>query len=224
MMINDCTQGPTSVATSGDTIVTAGDMETCQFQGTEAFQIGQNSAGPPASDNVLKYRTAENGSGDDAYKLTIQAGITYRLQLINTSVDSDLRVHLDNHPFSVIGTDFVPLVPNITSYIQIGIGEQLDVNAGEGHAVITYSGPTVADPTSTAPPFMPYFYDCRPRQPNYQVLAQKNSNLRHLTVSPRYHLPLLKRSVGISIFPLVFALTRESRSIGSSNRLSLSPI
>ncbi|KAH9869241.1 hypothetical protein IAQ61_006446 [Plenodomus lingam] len=93
----------------------------------KAFQIGQNSAGPPASDNVLKYRTAENGSGDDAYKLTIQAGITYRLQLINTSVDSDLRVHLDNHPFSVIGTDFVPLVPNITSYIQIGIGEQLDV-------------------------------------------------------------------------------------------------
>lgn len=145
-----------------------------------AFQNGQAGAGPPIADNILINGTAKNSAGGGSYfKVTIQAGKRYRLRLINTSVDTNLRVNLDGHPFSVIATDFVPIVPYNTSYIQIGIGQRYDVvftanqtagnywfraeaegscqsrNARAGRAIFTYSGQTVADPTSTAPTTLP---------------------------------------------------------------------
>lgn len=88
-----------------------------------AFQNGQAGLGPPVADNILINGTSKNAAGGGSYnKVTIQSGKKYRLRLINTSVDSNLLVNLDGHPFSVIATDFVPVVPYTTNYIQIGIG------------------------------------------------------------------------------------------------------
>lgn len=141
-----------------------------------AFQNGQAGLGPPVGDNILINGTAKNAAGGGAYaRVTIQTGKRYRLRLINTSVDTNLLVNLDGHPFTVIATDFVPIVPYNTNYIQIGIGQRYDVIftanqaagnywfraeadincqsriARPGRAIFTYQGQTVADPTTTAP-------------------------------------------------------------------------
>jgi FtsP/CotA-like multicopper oxidase with cupredoxin domain len=145
-----------------------------------AFQAARRAAasttGPPLPDNILINGTAKSATGSGAYnKVTVQSGKKYRLRLINTSVDSNLRVNLDGHPFQVIATDFVPVVPYSTTYIQIGIGQRYDViitanqTAGNywfradpdgacqsraskgGLAIFTYSGVTAADPTTVAP-------------------------------------------------------------------------
>jgi FtsP/CotA-like multicopper oxidase with cupredoxin domain len=88
-----------------------------------AFINGQLGQGPPLGDNILINGTAKNAAGGGSWnKVTIQAGKRYRLRLINTSVDTNLRVNLDGHPFSVIATDFVPVNPYTTTYLQMGIG------------------------------------------------------------------------------------------------------
>lgn len=145
-----------------------------------AFQNGQAGGGPPIGDNILINGTAKSATGTGAYnKVSIQSGKRYRLRLINTSVDTNLRVNLDGHPFQVIATDFVPIVPYNTTFLQIGIGQRYDVvftanqtagnywfraapdgacqsrNAREGRAIFTYQGQTVADPTTNAPPNPP---------------------------------------------------------------------
>jgi FtsP/CotA-like multicopper oxidase with cupredoxin domain len=139
---------------------------------SQAFQASQQGLGPPAPDNILINGTAKSASGTGAYNtITIQSGKRYRLRLINTSVDSNLRVNLDGHPFQVIATDFVPVVPYSTTYLSIGIGQRYDVvftanqTAGNywfradpnsvcqsrankgGLAIFNYQGVTVADPT-----------------------------------------------------------------------------
>jgi len=97
-----------------------------------AFQAARRAAtsttGPPQPDNILINGTAKSATGTGAYnKVTIQSGKKYRLRLINTSIDSNLLVNLDGHTFQVIATDFVPVVPYTTTYIQIGIGQRYDV-------------------------------------------------------------------------------------------------
>jgi FtsP/CotA-like multicopper oxidase with cupredoxin domain len=145
-----------------------------------AFNNAQLGAGPPQADNILINGTAKSASGTGQYnKVTIQSGKTYRLRLINTSVDTQLKVNLDGHNFTVIATDFVPVVPYNTTYVSVGIGQRMDVvftaNAAAGNywfragantvcqsatkrdglAVFTYQGTPYSDPTSIAPPNPP---------------------------------------------------------------------
>jgi FtsP/CotA-like multicopper oxidase with cupredoxin domain len=141
-----------------------------------AARAAQGGGAPPQGDNILINGTAKSATGTGAYnKVTIQSGKRYRLRLINTSIDTNLRVNLDGHPFQVIATDFVPVTPYNTTYLQIGIGQRYDVvftanqtagnywfraaadaqcqsrNALEGRAIFTYQGQTVTDPTTVAP-------------------------------------------------------------------------
>lgn len=142
----------------------------------KAFQNGQAGGGPPSNDNILINGTNKNAAGTTGSynKVTLTSGKKHRLRLINTSVDTNLRVSLDGHTFQVIATDFVPVVPYPTTYIQIGIGQRYDViitanqTAGNywfraspeglcqsggknpGKAIFSYSGVTVADPTTNA--------------------------------------------------------------------------
>jgi FtsP/CotA-like multicopper oxidase with cupredoxin domain len=142
----------------------------------KAFQNGQIGAGPPPPDNILINGTAKSASGSGAYNdVTIQSGKRYRLRLINTSVDTSFRVNLDGHIFQVIATDFVPIVPFNTTYLQLGIGQRYDVivtaNQAPGNfwfradangacqsatkrgglARFNYQGVPIADPSSVAP-------------------------------------------------------------------------
>ncbi|EEH22972.2 hypothetical protein PABG_05183 [Paracoccidioides brasiliensis Pb03] len=83
---------------------------------------------PPIAENGLINGTMVNAKGGGRYhKNTIKKGKSYRLRLINTSVDNYFKVHLDNHTFTVISSDFVPIVPYQADWLFIGIGQRYDV-------------------------------------------------------------------------------------------------
>ncbi|TKA49833.1 hypothetical protein B0A49_11818, partial [Cryomyces minteri] len=102
-------------------------------------------------------------------------GKKYRLRLINSSADNFIRVSLDNHNFTVMTADFIPIKPYTTQWVLLAIGQRYDVvinanqavgnywfrantaadcasgnNHGTGLSIFTYTGATLADPTSTA--------------------------------------------------------------------------
>jgi FtsP/CotA-like multicopper oxidase with cupredoxin domain len=133
--------------------------------------------GPPTADNGLINGKMVNPNGTaGAYtKVTMQRGKTYRLRLINTSMDNHFKVSLDAHNLTVIAADFVPIVPYNTSWLFIGIGERYDViitasqpisnywfraevqqgcgsNANNGNikAIFHYQGAATTNPNSTA--------------------------------------------------------------------------
>lgn len=96
----------------------------------ESIQANTNLANrqaPPPGDNILVNGTNKNKSGGGAYnKVSIVKGKTYLLRLINTSMDAMIRVSLDGHPFTVVSSDLVPIVPYTSDWVFIGIG-MLDV-------------------------------------------------------------------------------------------------
>lgn len=131
--------------------------------------------GPPQSDNVLiNGKNMNVALTTGAYDVqTLVSGDVHRLRIINTAVDHGFYVSLDDHPFTVIQTDFVPIVPYTANWIFINIGQRYDVlitaNQTAGnywfrvntngcgnsankaiHSIFTYSGVTSANPTSTA--------------------------------------------------------------------------
>jgi FtsP/CotA-like multicopper oxidase with cupredoxin domain len=135
----------------------------------------QSGLGPPPADNVLINGTNKNAASGGSYNLvTLKKGKKHRLRLINTSVDNNIRVSLDNHPFTVISSDFVPIHPYTTNWILLGIGQRYDViidanqtsgsywfraetaqdcassNNFYGRSIFTYSDATEAVPTTKA--------------------------------------------------------------------------
>lgn len=152
------------------------------YDGLTAWQVNaiaavnlQNKGGPPAASNLLINGTNKNANGEGTTgTVTIQSGKKYRLRLINSSVDSFVRVSLDNHTLSVIASDFIPINPFPTQWLLIAIGQRYDVvihanqtagnywfradvagdcfsaNTGAGRAIWTYSGQELATP-STSP-------------------------------------------------------------------------
>ena len=133
--------------------------------------------GPPTADNGVINGTMVNpaGTGGAYNKVTLRPKKTYRLRLINTSVDNHFKVSLDSHNLTVIAADFVPIVPYDTQWLFIGIGERYDViitanqpignywfraevqqgcgrNANEGNikAIFSYVGAALSNPNSTA--------------------------------------------------------------------------
>ncbi|OAT09933.1 laccase 3, variant 1 [Blastomyces gilchristii SLH14081] len=83
---------------------------------------------PPVAENGLINGTMVNANGGGKYhENTIQKGKSYRLRLINTSVDNYFKVHLDNHLFTVISSDFVAILPYQTDWLFLGIGQRYDV-------------------------------------------------------------------------------------------------
>lgn len=127
--------------------------------------------------NILVNGTNKNTQGPvttgEYDNVEIQSGKKYRLRLVNPSIDAAIRVSLDGHPFTVIATDFVPIVPYNTTWVLIGIGQRYDVVftadqpadnywfraeahgpclssvTGVGRSVFTYDNVTVADPQSS---------------------------------------------------------------------------
>ncbi|PGH04349.1 hypothetical protein AJ79_07130 [Helicocarpus griseus UAMH5409] len=83
---------------------------------------------PPIAENGLINGTMVNANGSGKYHMnTIEKGKTYRLRLINTSLDNYFKVHLDSHLFTVIAADFVPIIPYETDWLFIAIGQRYDV-------------------------------------------------------------------------------------------------
>lgn len=141
---------------------------------SEANANLQSGSAPPPPDNVLINGTNQNAAGGGQYgNVQLAPGKKHRLRLINTSVDNAIRVQLDGHPFTVITSDFVPIHPYTTNWVLLGIGQRYDViitanqtsgnywfraetatdcasaNNFYGRSIFTYSGTTVADPTTS---------------------------------------------------------------------------
>lgn len=90
------------------------------IQANANLQLG---LGPPAGNNILINGTNQNTNGGGTYdKVSIVKGKKYLLRLINTSMDAMIRVSLDGHPFTVVASDLVPIVPYTTDWVLLGIG------------------------------------------------------------------------------------------------------
>ncbi|KAK3367446.1 multicopper oxidase-domain-containing protein [Lasiosphaeria ovina] len=61
------------------------------------------------------------------FHTSVEKGKKYLFRLINTSVDTTYIFSIDNHNFTVMTTDFVPIHPYNVSHIVIGIGQRYHV-------------------------------------------------------------------------------------------------
>jgi FtsP/CotA-like multicopper oxidase with cupredoxin domain len=111
------------------------------------IQDGGFPRGPPPGDNILINGTNVNilanasttGAGAGAYSRTVLTkGKKYRLRLINMSTNDNFQVGLDGHNFTVISSDFVPIVPFTTQWLFMGIGQRYDVTFTANQPVGSY--------------------------------------------------------------------------------------
>ncbi|KAL1302280.1 hypothetical protein AAFC00_002698 [Neodothiora populina] len=94
---------------------------------------------PWKADTGLINGTMINSQGRGAYaKTTLKPGKTYRLRLINTSVDNNFKVHLDGHNMTIIQADFVAVQPQKVDWLFIAIGQRYDVLITANQAVKNY--------------------------------------------------------------------------------------
>jgi FtsP/CotA-like multicopper oxidase with cupredoxin domain len=56
-----------------------------------------------------------------------EAGKTYKMSLVNTGTSTHITLWIDNHDFSVVATDFVPITPYNTSILNIAIGQRYEI-------------------------------------------------------------------------------------------------
>ena len=61
------------------------------------------------------------------FEMAFESGTTYRLRVINVATEGHLDFSIDGHSFTVIATDFVPIVPYETDSVLIGIGQRYDL-------------------------------------------------------------------------------------------------
>lgn len=111
-----------------------------------AFQIewlstsfSGGGAAPPVSETLLINGTNKLDNGQGSYsRVTLHQGKRYRLRLVNTSVDSIVRVSLDGHPFSVITADLVPIHAFTTKWLLMSSGQRYDVVIEANQTVANY--------------------------------------------------------------------------------------
>ncbi|OCL06707.1 laccase-like multicopper oxidase [Glonium stellatum] len=72
-------------------------------------------------------------SGLPKFNMSVEKGKKYLLRIINTAVDTTYLFSIDNHNFTVMTADFVPIHPYSVDHILVGIGQRyhvvLDANA-----------------------------------------------------------------------------------------------
>ena len=54
---------------------------------------------------------------------TLTPGKTHRLRLVNMGINQWVHVGIDNHPFTVIAADFVPVEPFQATSLNIAVGK-----------------------------------------------------------------------------------------------------
>jgi len=114
----------------------------------------QNRKGPPPADTILINGTNKNANGGGSYgKVSMTAGKKYLLRIVNPSLDNMIRVSLDNHSFSVVTADLVPIHPYNTNWLLLGIGDSLMIYSlktywflsGQRYDVIIHANQTVGN-------------------------------------------------------------------------------
>ncbi|GAM85422.1 hypothetical protein ANO11243_034290 [Dothideomycetidae sp. 11243] len=111
--------------------VDLGPLPVTDWYYTPVQEVGYRNehtpGAPPAAENGLVNGSMTSSHGGQYSKTTIECGKKYRIRLINMSVDNHFMVSLDGHPFTVIASDFVPIVPYTTDWLFLGIGQRYDV-------------------------------------------------------------------------------------------------
>ena len=94
------------------------------FQQSQVLGIG---TGPLTLDTGLINGMNTWGDVGKKWEMTVQSGKSYRLRLVNTAIQSTFVFYVDNHKFTVIAMDFVPIVPYETEKVVINIGQRYDL-------------------------------------------------------------------------------------------------
>ncbi|CZT19399.1 related to laccase precursor [Ramularia collo-cygni] len=95
---------------------------------TASIAMHSNALAPTADTGLINgTMVSTSGDGGRYSRTVLTAGKKHRLRLINTAVDNHFMFSLDNHMFTVISADFVPIVPYNATWIFIGIGQRYDV-------------------------------------------------------------------------------------------------
>ncbi|CAL3967584.1 unnamed protein product [Diplocarpon coronariae] len=93
----------------------------------DAMYHTAQTSGPPTLDNGLINGTNVYGELGSRFETTVTAGETYRIRLVNGAIDTHWKFMIDNHNFTVIAMDLVPIVPYETTMLSIGMGERYDI-------------------------------------------------------------------------------------------------
>ncbi|KAK6082423.1 Laccase-2-like protein 4 [Seiridium cupressi] len=85
------------------------------------------TVGPPTLANGLINGTNVYDDGGSRFTTSWTSGTTYRIRLVNGAIDTHWKFMVDNHTMTVIASDFVPIEPYTTDYINIGMGQRYDI-------------------------------------------------------------------------------------------------
>ena len=156
-----------------------GTMTLTDWYNDTAFENNvralHSTTGPPVPDSALINGTMKRAEGIGSYLVTkVTKGKRFRLRLINTGVDQHFHISIDQHNFTVITSDFVPVKPYVATSVSLFIGQRADIiltanqaignywlradigdcgrnaYAGKILSIIRYDGAAIADPTQNA--------------------------------------------------------------------------
>lgn len=82
-----------------------------------------HAKGPPTADNLLINGSMTSAAGGKYAVTTLTPGKTHRLRLVNMGINQWVHVGIDNHPFTVIAADFVPVEPFQATSLNIAVGK-----------------------------------------------------------------------------------------------------
>ncbi|KAI9742047.1 MAG: hypothetical protein M1834_000437 [Cirrosporium novae-zelandiae] len=84
-------------------------------------------SGPPELDTGLINGTnVYNNSGTvtgSRFEQVVEEGTSYRIRLVNAAIDTHFQFSIDNHTFTVIANDLVPIVPYEATVLNMAMGE-----------------------------------------------------------------------------------------------------
>ncbi|KAG0155954.1 hypothetical protein PDIDSM_3127 [Penicillium digitatum] len=84
------------------------------------------------------YGNGTNTTGSP-FHMKVEKGKSYRLRLVNPSIDTHWKFTIDNHIMTIIAMDLVPIKPFTTNVISLGMGQRYDVVITANQESITES-------------------------------------------------------------------------------------
>jgi FtsP/CotA-like multicopper oxidase with cupredoxin domain len=107
------------------------------YYGLVQQSLAENNAGnlPVSNNNLINGRNnyACDGTNPSCIRISglsqfrFHSGKSMRLRLINHGAQAGQKFSIDNHNFTVIANDFVPIEPYITDNIILGVGQRADI-------------------------------------------------------------------------------------------------
>jgi L-ascorbate oxidase len=94
---------------------------------TENSRIAHFGPGPTWNYMLNGHNTFPDLSRGKHSLWTVKPGKKYRFRLINSASQNMWSVHFDNHKMTVIASDYVPIKPYQTEWLNIAIGQRYDV-------------------------------------------------------------------------------------------------